>query len=289
MRAIILGGSGYIGRSLIEQAFQKKKFKKIINVDIKKPRNLLHFENFIDLSIQDYDEISKIIQSNDLIFNLAGIADIKECNKNLHDCLQNNLISNIKLYEICAKKNVKKYIFASSLYVNGYHGGIYKASKLSSEIFIDEMYKSLKLPYIFIRYGSLVGGQSNYSNGFHKIIYDAYKKNFIQFNGSKESSREYINIEDATSITIDLALKNNKNCAYSIIGNERIKIKNLILMITEIMRKKKIDLKFIKKKDDHYNITPYSPQKNEITIRPSNYIGIEKTIIDLIERFNHEE
>ena len=33
MRAIILGGNGYIGRSLIEQAF-KKKFK-IINIDIK--------------------------------------------------------------------------------------------------------------------------------------------------------------------------------------------------------------------------------------------------------------
>ena len=30
-------------------------------------------------------------------------------------------------------------------------------------------------------------------------------------------------------------------------------------------------------------------KKNEITIRPSNYIGIEKTIIDLIERFNNEE
>ena len=46
-----------------------------------------------------------------------------------------NIIGTLKLLDLCVKYKIKKFIFASTLYVNSEQGGFYKSSKKSCRRF----------------------------------------------------------------------------------------------------------------------------------------------------------
>jgi UDP-glucose 4-epimerase len=46
----------------------------------------------------------------------------------------------VNALEACRINKVKKYMFASSVYVNSKEGGFYKASKQSAEIYVEEYF-----------------------------------------------------------------------------------------------------------------------------------------------------
>ena len=55
-----------------------------------------------------------------------------------------------------------KDIFLQALiYVYSNQGGFYRASKQSSEIFIEEFSKNYNIPYTILRYGSIYGPRSD--------------------------------------------------------------------------------------------------------------------------------
>mgnify|MGYP001318340064 CR=1 FL=1 len=66
---------------------------------------------------------------------------------------------------MCNKNNVKKFVFASTIYVYSKQGYYYKCSKLSAELYIREFCKMNKLKYGILRYGSLYGPRCGEENG----------------------------------------------------------------------------------------------------------------------------
>ena len=62
-----------------------------------------------------------------------------------------NILGSIYTLEAAVKNKVKRYIFASSIYVLSRQGGFYKSSKKSVESFIDEYNKKDKLKYTILR------------------------------------------------------------------------------------------------------------------------------------------
>ena len=85
------------------------------------------------------------------------------------------LLENINILDACRSYKIKRYIFASSIYVYSNQGGFYRASKQSSEIFIEEFSKNYNIPYTILRYGSIYGPRSDIKNGVYKIVHDALK------------------------------------------------------------------------------------------------------------------
>lgn len=112
-RILITGGSGFIGSNLV-RFFHDKNYT-VLNYDIKKPIDLLHFDKWVQGDILDFDYLKTVIKdyNPDYIFHFAARTDLDE-NKNL-----SGYEANIRGVENIVKivnesQSIKKTIYASS-------------------------------------------------------------------------------------------------------------------------------------------------------------------------------
>ena len=166
MRILIFGGSGFLGKNLSK--YLSKKKHKVTIFDKKKNSINLKKIKFIKGDILNLKQVIKASKNQDIIFNLAGISDIGDSIKNPILTTKINILGSVNTLEAAVKNKVKRYVFASSIYVLSSQGGFYKTSKKSVESFIEEYNKRDNLNYTILRYGSVYGPDSDERNGIKK-------------------------------------------------------------------------------------------------------------------------
>ena len=135
-KIIIFGGSGFIGLNLAKLLL-KRNYKVTIFDQKKnnlKNKNLKHIIG----NIENFKKVDRSIKGNDYVYNFAGIADIGESIYKPIETVKINILGTINTLESCVKHKIKKYLFASSIYVMSNQGAFYRASKKSCEIYIEE-------------------------------------------------------------------------------------------------------------------------------------------------------
>ena len=83
--------------------------------------------------------VLKASKKQDIIYNLAGISDIGDAMKDPIITSKVNILGSIHTLEASVLNKVRRYIFASSIYVLSRQGGFYKSSKQSIENFGDRL------------------------------------------------------------------------------------------------------------------------------------------------------
>ena len=164
MKILIFGGSGFLGKNLANY-LQKSKHK----ITIFDKKNIFKRNkkiNFIQGNILNYKKVLNAAKNQDIIYNFAGISDIGDAMKNPILTSKINILGSIYTLDAAVKNKVKRYIFASSIYVLSRQGGFYKSSKQSIET-SDEFNKN-NLKYTILRYGSVYGPDSDRRNGIKK-------------------------------------------------------------------------------------------------------------------------
>ena len=226
--------------------------------DIHGSRYLDPEKQYIDIvNILDEEDVNEHVSRNNVVYNFAGLADLDESSNKPIKTIESNVLGNTIILEACRKHKIKRYVFASTVYVHSNTGSFYRISKLASELIIKNFQKEYGLEYTILRYGSLYGPRCQDNNFIYKTLKEAllYKK--ITRSGDGEEIREYIHVRDASHLSVDILDERFKNQCINITGNEQIKIKDLFKMIKEILDK---DIKIEYKKSDvshHYGITPY--------------------------------
>lgn len=280
MKVLIYGGSGFLGRNLAN--YLNKKKHKVTVFDKKK----IHFDKnikFIKGNILNLKQVKKATKGQDIVYNLAGISDIGDSIKNPISTTRINILGSVFTLEAAVKYTVKRYIFASSIYVLSKQGGFYKTSKKSVESFIEEYNKKNKLKYTILRFGSVYGNESDPRNGIKKILKSALNNKNIIYGGTSRAERRFLHVNDAIKASIAILKKKYVNKSVLITGNKKIKIKNLIKTIQQILKiKKKV---FFKRKPmmGHYDTNPFNDKpKKQITYMVKPTISLSQGIINII-------
>ncbi len=278
MKVIISGGSGYFGSELIKTFLNKNI--QILNIDIQNS-NISH-KNLIEIN-QDITDINLNDLSNfdaSTFIHLAGFADLNYAYSKPYKTLKHNVEMSIKMIEICNKLNIKNFIFSSSMYANGKHGGFYGVSKKCAELYLNEFASQKKMNLSIIRVGSLYGGNSKESNGLHSIIKKVLKGEKIEYHGNENSLRNYIHVNDASNSVFKI-LKELKLGSYNLVGRDQYRIKDVFLIISEILGVNiEVDYKNVKNKK-HYNYSSYSINKFDRTLEIKNQIDFGSGIKEL--------
>lgn len=277
---LVIGGSGFIGSHLVDELISKKY--KVSVLDIKKSKYHNKNAKFIKCSIQNYTYLSKIIKKNKIIYHLAGISDLNKAYSDALGTAQLNFFTTIKILNYCVLYNVEKFIFSSSIYVNSTFGGFYKASKVACESYIQEFSKIHKLDYRILRYGSIYGSRADISNGIYSILHNGKIQNKLVYKGSNKSVRRYIHVKDVAKISVRLLANKYKNKFINITGDYDIKIDDLLKMISNITKIKKIEYsedKYL----GHYVKSPFNIKKiKAINLKQKNKIKIKEGLTELI-------
>ena len=135
-KILVTGSSGFIG-SHIADALEEKGYGVVLfdkySSNYKSKAQL----EFIG-DISNPKEIEKAIKGCDAIFHFAGQADIGASSKNPLVTINSNIMGTVNILELAVKYKIKRFLFASTIYVYSDLGSFYRVSKQACEKIIEE-------------------------------------------------------------------------------------------------------------------------------------------------------
>ena len=257
MKTVILGGSGFLG-SHVADNLTLAGHDVIIYDQVQSPW-LKDDQTMLVGDLMDSNAISETIQDSDVVYNFAAIADLDEALNKPIDTVKVNILGNVQVLEACRVAEIKRYVYASTVYVYSRDGGFYRCSKQAAEHYVEEYQRSYKLDYTILRYGSLYGPRSDYRNGLFRIVKNALETGNISYEGSPEAIREYIHVEDAARASVDALKDEFRNQHVILSGHQPLRVLDLLKILAEILGKEDSSINFVQAEHTgHYVRTPYA-------------------------------
>jgi UDP-glucose 4-epimerase len=279
----VLGGSGFIGKHVVDKLDEIGFTVKILD---KKVNNLQKEKHtFFEADILDKDALNECIKGSKFVFNFAGIADIKEASNNPLKTIEKNIMGSTFALEASLNEKVKKYLYASTMYVYSDRGGFYRTTKQASEDIISSYNEKYGIEYVMLRYGTIYGPGAQKWNSMRKYVEQILQSGKVDYVGNGEEIREYIHVDDAAQLSIDALDDHYRNCRLNITGSQVLKSVDMLHMIGEIAGKK-VEINFIKNDPyhNHYVSTPYRySSKRAKKIIPKDFIDIGHGIMEIIQ------
>ncbi len=282
MNIFITGGSGFLGGHLTEALLDAGH--NCIIYDIKKPNYNIKNAKFHEGDLLDEKKIEKLLKNIDIIYHFAGEADIDNSNKNPLAAVQNNILATTKLLNLSVKNKIKRFVFASTVYVYSEQGGFYRTTKQACELLIENYHNIYKLNFTILRFGSLYGPRANNFNWLNKVITNIKKNKNIVRETSGNELRSYIHVFDAAKLSLNALSAKYKNKYLMLTGSQSVTVKELLKLLKEISgSRSKISYNNKKTTRDHYMITPFSFKPRMASkIKNEDEIDLGQGLYDLI-------
>ena len=263
MKILLTGGSGFLGSHVADEL--TKKGHQVTIFDNKKSIWANKKQKIIIGDIRNLKKLNSAVKGKDFIYHFAALADLNEAKNKPLKTVEINILGTVNLLNLAKKNNVKRFVYASTIYVVSENGGFYRSSKKASEDYIEEFQKTFNLDFTILRFGSLYGPRADETNGVKKILRGAIKNNKLIYEGSKNAEREYIHVQDAAKISAEVVKKKFINKYLTLTGKRKIKVKSLLQYLSKILKVKKKIIYNNKKNNGHYEKTPYNyiPKKGK--------------------------
>ena len=118
-KILVTGGAGYVGSTLVNQLLRSGKEVKVVDYLANGGDALLSLYNvpgfeFVKADIRDVEEMEKQLDGVDVVVHLAAIVGDPACAKEPNLARSINFNGSMALYDLCEKKGVKRFIFAST-------------------------------------------------------------------------------------------------------------------------------------------------------------------------------
>ena len=227
------------------------------------------------------------------MFHLAGFSDLNAARTQPQATARLNIEGTINLLESARRAGVRRFVFASTVYVYSREGGFYRCSKQACEEYIDEFGRKFGLEYTILRYGSLYGPRSDDRNGVYRLLQQAAHGEPIRHHGTPDDTREYIHVEDAARLSVDALEERFANQHLVLTGTHPMRIRDLFTMFSEILGRE-VTVKYEDvpegQANGHYTVTPYSFQPRvgrKLTTNLSVDMG--QGVLQILEQIHREE
>ena len=294
-KALVCGGSGFLGSHVADALSEAGHAVTVF--DVRPSPYLRSDQQGVVGDILDFDRVSAAIKGCDIVYNYAGIADIAAASENPLETVRTNVLGNTILLEAARHAGVRRFVFASTLYVYSQAGAFYRSSKQACELIIEDYQKAYGLPYTILRYGSLYGPRADEANWIHNMLKQALTEGRIVRYGDGEEIREYIHVWDAAQSSVDILAPEFENANVIISGHQSIRIKDLLTMIREMLGNNVI-VEYRAPENTgsssvpglHYQITPYSfhPKMARRFMR-SSYLDFGQGLLDLMNQIHQTD
>ncbi len=257
-QVVVFGASGFLGShvadALSAAGYRVRLFDRSPSPYLKSNQEMIIGD------IMNLDQVIEAAKGTSVVYNFAAIADIDEANDKPIPTATINVLGNMHALEAARVAGARRFVFASSIYVYSESGSFYRASKQAAERFTETYHERYGLDYSILRYGSLYGRRSDKRNGIYRMLHEAVAHHSITYKGSGDAMREYIHVEDAARMSVQILAPEFANRHMILTGQERLRIKDVMTMISEILPWP-VELHFDEANAvHHYEITPYAFQ-----------------------------
>jgi UDP-glucose 4-epimerase len=286
MKIVVTGGSGFLGSHVADVL--SRKGHKVTIFDKKKSKWLKSNQKMCIGDILNPKDLDRAINGADFVFHFAALSDINQALDEPINTAKVNILGTVLALELSRKYKIKRFVHASTIYVNSVEGGFYRSSKKAAEDYVEEYKKIHGLNYTILRFGSLYGQRSDDTNGVRFILKEAITKNQVSYTGSRKTTRRYIHVLDAAEACADTLKVKYKNKHIIITGKKEIKMTEFLKNLSKILNiSKKISFKN-RKTVGHYETTPYTYKFNKgQTLKLKSNIDIYSGVLKIIDEIKN--
>ena len=279
---LVIGGSGFLGSHVADELTAAGHRVRIYD-RIPSPW-LRDGQEMVVGDVLDVASLAAAVSGSEIVYNFAALADLNQALDKPIDTVRINVLGNANVLEACRGGGVKRFVYASTVYVYSREGGFYRCSKQAAEHYVEEYRRAFGLDYTILRYGSLYGPRADESNGLYRIVRNALETGVLRYEGSPDALREYIHVEDAAKASV--AALGEEFCNQSVVltGQEPMRVHDLLEMLAEILGLSGA-VEFVEgDQPGHYVRTPYAYQpKLGRKYVPPMHVDLGQGLLQLIE------
>ena len=271
-KVVVYGGSGFVG-SHVADALSDEGYAVTVYDRVASPY-LRDDQRMVVGDLMDLERVCSTAQGAFAVYNLAAIADLDQARAQPLEVARINVLGNMHVLEAARLNGVKRTVFASTVYVFSNSGSFYRASKQAAERFIEVYQAEYGLEFTILRYGSLYGRRAGPGNGVYRMLRGALQDHAIRYAGDPDAVREYIHVTDAARMSARILGPEFANRHLVLTGKERLRVRELMQMIVEMMPWPTRVEPVTPYAAGHYVLTPYA-------FRPS--IGHKLVLNDFVD------
>ena len=253
MRALVTGGSGFIGSHLVDKLMDKGVEVRVFDMVMPDFRRDIEFYQG---SLLDFNALRMALNGIDVVFHLGAVADVKDVFQEPLYSEAINVRGTINVLEAVRLNGaIKRVIYGSTIWVySDTHeqvvdedtplnspSHLYTATKMAGEYYCKAYNKLYAIDVTILRYGIPYGPRARDGAVIPIFIKKALRCDLLTIAGDGSQFRRFVYVE-ALAEGKALALKSiAKNKVYNLDGNEKISIKRIAKTIQRILGDLKIE------------------------------------------------
>jgi UDP-glucose 4-epimerase len=281
-KACVIGGAGFVGSHVADQLSQAGY--SVCIFDRRESRWLSGSQQLVIGDVLDTEALTRVVAGADVVYNFAAVADLNDALDKAVQTVEINVLGNVNALEACRRNSVRRFVYASTVYVYSRQGGFYRCSKQSAEHYVEEYQRSYGLEFTILRYGSLYGPRADASNGLYRIVHDALVHGSLSYLGDPEAIREYIHVDDAARASVVALADEFRNESVVLTGHQPIRVVDLLKMLAEILGLPDAVTCRGEAYPGHYVRTPYAYQpKLGRKYAPQLHVDFGQGLLQLID------
>ncbi|MCL4365438.1 SDR family NAD(P)-dependent oxidoreductase [Candidatus Marsarchaeota archaeon] len=258
-KILVAGGAGFIGSCIVDHLAENGyRIKVIDDLSSGKEANLKqhigkgYFE-LIKGDITDAEVVSNAVEGVDAVINMVGKGDLAKSVENPLFYHKVNLTGNLNLLTAASKKNIKKFIFASSGSVysakavgviseNAEYGpeSPYGATKVCNEVYCRTFNIVYGMECICFRFFNVYGPRrenSTYGGAVTNFMLNVMNGKDVTIFGTGKDRRDYVYVKDVAAAVL-LGLKSGVHGEFNVGTGQGTSTNELFSKIEKVVGKK---------------------------------------------------
>jgi UDP-glucose 4-epimerase len=261
MKVLVFGGAGFIG-SHVADALTAAGHDVTIFDRRPSPYAQTSQKGLVG-DILDLEQVRRAMVGHDVVYQFAGLASLDRGVSEPLETVKQNILGTVTTLEAARVSGIKRYVYASTVYVYSTAGSFYRCSKQAAELYIEEYQRLHGLDHTILRYGTVYGPRADDGNSVRKYLRQALRDRRVSVEASGDEVREYIHVKDAARSSVHVLGDEFRNEHVVLTGHHAMRFKDLLHMIREIVGSDvAIELRGAGKtetsKSTHYMMTPYA-------------------------------
>ena len=255
-RVLVTGGAGFIGSHLVDLiARQDRQVCIIDNLSTGSLDNLRKKDNIklVKGEVTDQPSVGSVMASVDAVVHLAAIVDHELCLRNPELANQVNANGTLTVLEEARKRDIKRFVFASSAAVYGNATKLpitedsklepltpYGASKLAAEQHCLEYARLYGLSTVCLRYFNVFGPRQTarqYSGVITEFMKNLRHNQPPVVHGDGLQTRDFVSVGDVVGATVLALDSETASGAYNIATGVETTIGSLATRLISITRR----------------------------------------------------
>jgi len=254
MNVLVTGGSGFIGSHVVDKLIAAGHRVRVL--DLKEPHRA--DVEFIQGDITVRDDINRATEQIEVVYHIAAFSNIDKVRDNPLTTIERNILGTAYLLEDCVQRKVKRFIFASSVYVYDQGGHLYTTAKQASEMLCKDYNALYGLPYTILRYGTAYGPRSRRADVISVFIERALNGQSLTIYGSGNQARHFIYVEDLAEGNVAALQEVARNQTYNLEGSRPITVKEIAQAVKKLVAD--VPIEYGKARPQDYGGTVIPPE-----------------------------